>query len=150
MTVEASDTPPSLMDPGKATACGHVGIVLHLASQTTVDGVSDTDGGSNGRSGERGFAEDANPASCKVALNRRGGHNEWVVSSAQAVGLFVFHQHPMAFMTARGGEVPITSQTVINDFPEHRIFTIGDARFWEWSRISQAWIPVEYDSIIHP
>jgi hypothetical protein len=71
---------------------GRVGLILDPAAEESVSLVSPSDAGTSKTGHERsGFASDGEFTldTCKAALSREGGHDEWVVSHFTVRGVFV-------------------------------------------------------------
>lgn len=146
-TILKSDAGPTHGDPSNAPACGSVGIIVDLMPETSIIIVHNSDGGSSGRTFGAGLGSLPSVESCKWSIDERtGGHNEWFLSGAKAVGVFCFPQ-PAIFNPGRGDQ-PYAVDEVAGDFPNQRFFTAMDGQYCELDRETQIWVPRSYAEIL--
>lgn len=145
-TIQLGDRGPTqVCASGEASAGGSVGMVVDILDAGSVCSVSPFDGGAIGPENGGWFPSEDE---CARSINERTDSNEWFVQNFVPIGIFVF-EPALVVVRARGGEVPISLDQVVEAFPEQRIFSAKET-FVEWDKSTKSWIPVTYDDIVRP
>lgn len=147
-TVTAGDLGPGMsLTPGEARACGSVGLIVDLGSESVLIRICAQDGGSDGRAGNPGDGEDPTVEICRQAIGPdRSGHNEWYLSGGRLRGVFV-HHNPHVYKVGHG-ELPVTWTELVDALSDLPIYMSTVDGFIEWSSGKQDWVPVTYDRIL--
>lgn len=145
-----STTPHPMVANKNAHCVGMVGLILDLPDTSTINGISDTDAGSNTFNGCPGLTFPPSVALATKAINRPDGHDEWVVTNADIKGVLVLDPcHITAFYNGQIGEYRISLNQPEYDLTGLRIFTIKYGfGFEEYDPTTRTWTPCTYNQII--
>jgi hypothetical protein len=144
VTIQAGDfgPDPRTISPGEANADGSVGLIVDVAEVGSVVSVSPGD------SAGGGFGDPPSQEACAASIDRREFSNEWRIKNYTPRGIFVFEPLLVYVYRPRRADKVVSLSTVLEAFPEERIFSSRQGTFIQYDRITRLRQPVTYDDII--
>lgn len=144
VTIQPSDRgpDPATIAPGQANADDSVGMIVDISNVNSVSSVC------SGHSAGGGFGDPPTAETCAASIDNRQFSNEWRVKNYTPCGIFVFEPIWVYVHKPERGDKAISLSTVLEAFPEERIFTAREDRFMQYDRASTSWHVVNYDDII--